>query len=247
MDDKKYIDIKFINATSYYPLDHLSSGGTRAKRVLENSNGKQFFFKESEKKQATESKPEKHYIYEFFNEIIAYQLGKQLGLDMLRYDIAIFDGAIGCISPRMNNLEKGEQLIEFGKYMIAVNPDFNPESEQDKKYQNRKEYTFQLLEKSFDFFNHKQYMQFIFKVLIFDAIIGNVDRHQENWAFLSVPTLMRNMTEQFKELVIEENKPKVIQNFFKLLFKTNDPQELKKVANITNLYSSKIKKNCSNL
>ena len=171
------VDIKFIDASEWQEQFWLSSGGTRAKKILQDPNGNDYFFKCSEKKEAKEGKLAKEYKYEFWNEIIAYQLGKALGLNMLRYDIAIFGDEIGCLSPKMNNSE--EELVEVGRFMTAINADFLPENNN-----TRKEYTFQLLEQTINEFKLSEYWEFFFQTILFDAIIGNTDRHQENWAFL---------------------------------------------------------------
>ena len=76
------IEIKFIDATNWQELFWYNSGGTRAKSVLQDPLGNEHYFKCSEKKAAKDGKPAKHYKYEFWSEIIAYQLGKQLGLDI---------------------------------------------------------------------------------------------------------------------------------------------------------------------
>lgn len=178
------IDIKFIDTTEWQELFWYNSGGTRAKKILQDPSGKEYFFKCSEKKPARDGKPEKYYKYEFWNEIIAYQLGKNLGLDVLRYDVAVFDGEIGCLSPKMTVTDE-EQLIEVGRFMTAINPDFLPENNK-----TRSEYTFQLLTKTLDYFNLNQYLPFFFETILFDAIIGNTDRHQENWAFIGKTTFI---------------------------------------------------------
>lgn len=187
------IDIKFIDASGWQELSWYNSGGTRAKKVLQDLSGNEYYFKRSEKKAAKDGKPEKHYKYEFWNEIIAYQLGKNLGLDVLRYDVAIFDGEIGCISPKMTVTDE-EQLIEIGRFMTALNSDFLPEN-----YKTRKEYTFQLLADTFDYFKLNEYIPFVFKTLLFDAIIGNTDRHQENWAFIGKTTLLTDALQQVEQ------------------------------------------------
>lgn len=188
------IDIKFIDASNWQPLEWYNSGGTRAKKVLQAPNGDEYYFKRSEKKPAKDGKPEKHYKYEFWNEVIAYQLGKCLGLDILRYDVAIFDGVIGCISPKMTITDE-EQLLDIGRFMTALNPSFLPEDNA-----TRTEYTFQLLEQTLDHFKISKYWEFIFQTILFDAIIGNTDRHQENWAFIGKNTIV---TTSLKELETE--------------------------------------------
>ena len=231
-----YIKIDFIDADAkeWQALDYLSSGGTRAKRVLQNIKGKQFFFKESDKREARNNMPAKYYKYEFFNEIIAYNLGKQLGLDMLKYDIGVFDGKIGCISPRMNNLDNNEELVEFGKYMIALNPSFDPNTNSA-----RKEYSFQLLINAFEHFGQEKYINYIFQVLLFDAIIGNVDRHQENWAFITKPSTLNATKKPVKEMIKDESKPKIITKFLNWLYKTEDPKVMEARHEALHLYVSK--------
>lgn len=178
------IDIQFIDASDWQELAWYNSGGTRAKKVLQDHNGNEFYFKCSEKKPAKDGKPAKHYKYEFWNEIIAYQLGKHLGLNMLQYDVAVFEGEIGCISPKMI-VSGDEQLLEMGRFMTAINSDFLPENTK-----TRTEYTFQLLAQTLEYFKIDKYLPFFFQTLLFDVIIGNTDRHQENWAFIGKNTLV---------------------------------------------------------
>lgn len=189
------IDIKFIDASEWQEQPWYSSGGTRAKKVLQKPDGMEYYFKCSEKKPAKDGKPAKEYKYEFWNEIIAYQLGKALGLNMLRYDIAVFGNEIGCLSPKMN-ITDDIQLIEVGRYMTALNENFIPEN-----YASRKEYTFQLLEQTINHFKLSDYWEQLLQTLLFDALIGNTDRHQENWAFFGTSTVMSESYENMKKEV----------------------------------------------
>lgn len=188
-------DVRFIDASEWIQLEWYNSGGTRAKRVLQSPDGKEWYFKCSEKKPAKNGKPEKYYRYEFWSEIIAFQLGKQLGLDMLRYDVAVHEGVIGCISPLMIDREK-EQLVEVGRYMTSLNPAFLPEDNS-----TRNEYTFQLLEHTLNKFGLTDYWTFFFSTILFDAIIGNTDRHQENWAFKSKSTFITESIERIEQQI----------------------------------------------
>ena len=181
------MDVQFIDATDWLEQKWLNTGGTRAKRVLQAPDGSEWYFKRSEKKPAKGNNPEKYYRYEFWSEIIAYQLGTMLGLNVLRYDVGINGGEIGCISPLMIDRDE-EQLIEVGRYMTSLNPAFLPEDNS-----TRHEYTFQLLEKTIDEFSLSEYWVTFFETLLFDAIIGNTDRHQENWAFLGKSTFIHEV------------------------------------------------------
>ncbi len=210
-------EVKFIDASDWISLDWYSSGGSRAKRVLQSPDGSEWYFKCSEKKPAKDGKPEKHYKYEFWSEVIAYQIGKSLGLNILRYDVAINNGEIGCISPLMIKRES-EQLLEVGRYMTSLNPSFLPEDTT-----TRKEYTFQLLERTLDEFNLSGYWPFFLETILFDTIIGNTDRHQENWAFLGKSSFLTNsLTFIEKEAKGFERLPWVIKKIYRSLFNSKN-------------------------
>jgi hypothetical protein len=192
------MDVKFIDASQWVTLEWYNSGGTRAKRVLQSPDGAEWYFKCSEKKPAKDNKPEKYYRYEFWSEIIAYQIGNFLGLNILRYDIAVHDNEIGCISPLMIKPDK-EQLIEVGRYMTSLNSSFLPED-----YSTRKEYTFQLLEQTLIEFDLVTYFSVFFQTILFDTIIGNTDRHQENWAFIGNTSFIAEMFNEFEKDILEK-------------------------------------------
>lgn len=164
-----------INISHWSPLPWYSTGGTRAKKYLHNpDDNKTYYFKKSIDK----------YPFEFWSEIIAYELGKQLKLDVLRYDVAVFNDEIGCVSQSMIDPDK-EELIEIGKYLQAFDNTFSPD---DKKLRNQ--YTFQLIEGSLQSFKLDSFMEKLLEVIVFDALIGNSDRHQENWAFIGNYSLL---------------------------------------------------------
>ncbi|SFS98233.1 HipA domain-containing protein [Sphingobacterium wenxiniae] len=173
------MDIQFIDTTQWQETFWLHSGGTREKRILLDSEDNLWYFKRSENKPGRNGNPDKYYKDEFWSEIIAYQIGYTLGLNILRYDVALSNGQIGCISPSMIDINK-EQLVEVGRYMITYNPDFSPENNV-----TRNEYTYDLLSRTLDHFQLAHYKKAFLQTLIFDALIGNSDRHQENWAFIS--------------------------------------------------------------
>lgn len=158
-----------INISHWHSLPWHSTGGTRDKKYLFNpDDNKSYYFKKS-----------KHnFPLEFWSEVIAYELGKQIKLNVLKYDVAIYENEIGCISQSMINSDE-EELIEGGKYLQAYEPTFSPE-DKTKRYQ----YTFHLIENALKSFSLEEYMYHILQVIVFDTLIGNVDRHQENWAFI---------------------------------------------------------------
>jgi hypothetical protein len=155
-----------------------NTGGTRDKVFVESPDGRFHYFKTSLYKPESEGKREKYYKYEFWNEIIAYQLGKELGVDVLPYKVAYTENYIGCISESM--IKEEESLVEGIRYLQAYAPDFNPG--------NRKEhykYSFQLILASLRKYNLERFIKNIVEVIVFDSVIGNGDRHQENWATIN--------------------------------------------------------------
>ena len=118
--------VKLYNISDWNLQPWFNTGGTRAKKYFHSREDNHFYyFKQSEAKRNTV------YIYEFWSEIIAYELGKMLGFDTLRYDIAIYKDKIGCLSKDMIDLQR-EELIEGGKYLNAFDNTFVYEDKKTK-------------------------------------------------------------------------------------------------------------------
>jgi hypothetical protein len=168
----------FYDITGWNQQPWFSTGGTRDKKYIQGPEDKFYYFKTSL------HKTNKDYRYEFWSEVIAYEVGKLLKFDILKYDIAKDGEKIGCLSESMIDSEK-EELIEGFKYLQAFDNTFNPED-----VQLRNQYSFQLIEGTLKSFHFNKFLSNIIDMLVFDALIGNGDRHQENWAFISNFTLM---------------------------------------------------------
>jgi hypothetical protein len=149
-----------------------NTGGTRNKKVYLNPEDNElYYFKESFKM------GQRDYKHEFWSEIIASEVGEMLGLDILPYHIAKRGNVFGCLSKSMFSLD--EDFIEGGKYIQAYAPQFKPENTSQ-----RNEYTFDLIVQSLKFVDKTKYINDIIEVIVFDALIGNSDRHQENWGVI---------------------------------------------------------------
>jgi hypothetical protein len=110
----------------------------------------------------------------------------------------------------------GEELIEGGKYLQALENQFNPELKEARKM-----YSFQLIEKALEFFELHDYIDKIVEVIIFDAVISNGDRHQENWAFINHITLLPKSIKDLEGAVKEgklQKFPQWIQAIYKRLY-----------------------------
>ena len=167
--------------TNWDELFWFSTGGTRAKKFLQSPDGKKYYFKQSYKKEVID------YKYEFWSEIIAGKIGKELMFDVLQYDLATDGNIMGCICESMIESD-AQELNEGGKYLQALDNTFQPEVKA-----TRSQYSFQLVQRAFEAFDLEEYMDKFIHMLIFDTLIGNSDRHQENWAFITTHGRISNL------------------------------------------------------
>lgn len=165
---------EFYDITKWSEKLWFQPGGTRDKVVIENpATGELYFFKTSL------LKIQKDYKHEFWSEIIASEVGDMLGFDILKYNIGYNRGHIGCICKSMVS-EGKNKLTEGISYLTGYDTTYNPEDKTSKK-----QYTFQLIKESLDFFSLDKFIHNIIEIIILDSIISNSDRHQENWGIIT--------------------------------------------------------------
>ena len=145
-----------------------SSGkGTSPLMIVENPRTAEvFFFKEAHVKYETE----------FWSEVIASKYGQFLGLNVLDYNIGYFKGRLGCLSKRMVDVENGESLYHGVEVLNDHVDTF--------RLTNKPVFSYQDLEIICELPNFKGFLKNIHELILFDALIGNTDRHTENWAFI---------------------------------------------------------------
>jgi hypothetical protein len=191
---------EFYDISNWNEKLYFQPGGTRNKVVVEHPTTHDlYFFKTSLKKE------QKDYKYEFWSEILASEVGIFLGFDMLRYDIAYNKDEIGCISKSMVT-EGKNKLTEGISYLTGYDTTYNPD---DKA--SRKQYTFQRIKETMEYFRLENIISNIVEIIIFDSIIGNGDRHQENWGIIT----------EYNEIIaaVEEIAKRKDENFaMRLLF-----------------------------
>lgn len=172
----KYYDISQWEEHQYY-----GTGGTRDKTVVENPvDGCLYYFKTSLKKKVID------YKYEFWSEIIASEIGDALGLNILHYDVAWNNDRLGCLSKSMIDPQK-EELQEGYKWLTGF----------DAKYDisDKDAYTFQIIERLLtNRFKQECFIRDLIEIIVFDSIIGNEDRHQENWSIIVTNKLVDKST-----------------------------------------------------
>ncbi|MDR0611603.1 MAG: hypothetical protein LBG58_15955 [Planctomycetaceae bacterium] len=169
--------VQFYDISEWQEKSHYQTGGTRNKNIVENIDGGLYYFKTSLERSNNS------YQYEFWSEIIASRVGAELGFATLHYDIAWYKEKIGCHSKSMVDVDKNV-LSEIVKYLCSYDNAYNPNSKESYS-----QYTFGFIEESLRAHNLIDKIQCIIETIIFDSLIGNGDRHQENWGFIVPDTL----------------------------------------------------------
>ena len=154
---------------SWTRIREVNTTGTRDKGVYISPTHQTFYFKTSIKQNR------KDYPYEFWSEIAASRLGLLLGLPVLDYHIASCGDKIGCISPNMIDIRK-EELIEGVNLILQFEPNFRDICKTN--------HHFWKIETALKSVNLIEYRRIAVEMIMFDCIIGNTDRHSENWALI---------------------------------------------------------------
>ncbi|MCV9389148.1 hypothetical protein [Reichenbachiella ulvae] len=168
----------FTDISNWEKIAYSNTGGTRSKKIyIHPTEEVQYFFKGSKKLKDGSFK----YPNEFWSEIASSKIGQMLGFHVLDYNIGYDkndEQKIGCLSKSMISNDKNK-LAEGIDYLRGFSPNYNPKTDE---YQ----YTFEFIINALDFYGLKStsYKKII-EMVFLDAIIGNSDRHHENWAFIT--------------------------------------------------------------
>jgi len=214
---------EFYNITKWNEKPWYQTGGTRSKVIVENpETGDDYYFKSSLKKEKID------YKYEFWSEIAASEVGTLLGFDMLRYDIAYNRGEIGCLSKSMVT-EGKNKLTEGISYLTGFDTTYNPEDKSSKKL-----YTFHFIRDTLEYFQLGHYIGNIIEIIVLDSIVGNGDRHQENWGII---TDYNEVVKALEDIAKREKKGLVEKTLFAIMAVTSkakreDAEQLVKEFNL---------------
>ncbi|MGL4584254.1 MAG: hypothetical protein ACRCVU_14895, partial [Flavobacterium sp.] len=207
----------FTDVSDWNILHHFSTKGTRSKEIIVDPKvQEQYFFKGS--KETPEG--EIRYKEEFWSEIVSSKVGQWLGFTMLDYNIAYNEKSkqkIGCISKSMVDLNLNE-LKEGVNYLTGFDANYNPDSKDDQK-----KYTFEFICQALKHHQLDDYIRNIVSVVVFDSIVGNSDRHQENWGIITISAEAQKIVNDTFE---QKNQIEVITLLFNWL-KNKKEAELK--------------------
>ena len=155
----------FSNWTIY---EGMSEGSGRSEKYwLINENEEIGLFK------FTKTKETKEHI----SEKLASDISKIIGIECAKIDVGTFNSRKGCMSYLIN--KQDEILIEGINWINKIYPLYDSNSLYDME--NEEYYSLNMIFESITGTNLENEL---LRMMIFDFIIGNSDRHQNNWAFL---------------------------------------------------------------
>lgn len=165
-----------IDFSDWEEYEGLSEGSGRSEKIwLKNPvDGRIGLFKYTKSETTTEHISEK----------IAELLAEKIGLKTAHIDIGTYHDRIGCMSYLIN--ANGEILVEGVTLITKYYPDYDQEKLWD--FIKNEYYSLEMIFKAVSEYNLQDD---IIKMVIFDSIIGNSDRHHSNWAILQKGTETR--------------------------------------------------------
>lgn len=190
----KKIIVTYTDITDWDYLVYQNTTGSRSKKItVHPTTFNEYFFKGSKELPTGEIR----YPTEFWSEIISSKIGQILGFNTLDYNIgynANGNQKIGCLSKSMVNYSINK-LTEGKVYLTGFKSSYNPEKDKEQ-------YTFQFIRDTLNYFNYQNYIYNLLEIIVFDSVIGNSDRHQENWGIIT------NFEQTIQEIDNELKNPK---------------------------------------
>lgn len=117
------------------------------------------------------------YTTDHISECIAYHLSCLLDIECAKFDLGTYNGREGSMSYRITNDK--QSLIEGINYIMWRYPEYDIDLLKDRV--NGKVYSLEMIKESIQhFLNFEDFLV----IPLFDYLIGNTDRHQNNWAFI---------------------------------------------------------------
>ena len=169
MDINMLYNIITIDGTRFKEITNRPTKGARVKKLLDDTYLQRLVFL---KYCAVDRNNERRKSTELASEKIACEIAKVIGYRCADIDLAKDQDRELCVL-NYSFLKPDESLIEFAS-----------EASISQNGSDRKEkYTIQGIKRILDTVDEKLYSEFI-GLQVFDALIGESDRHEENWGYI---------------------------------------------------------------
>lgn len=165
--------IKIFDYSNWEEYEGQFAGSGRSEKIwLESPEGEFGLFKYPKIDPQTKQVTSEH-----VSECLAHLLGDAIGIPTARVDIGMYKERIGCLSYLVN--QDQEELIEGIHFVTGCFPRYNSEKLLDEETD-----TYYCID---HIFTSTRFIPPLFwiQMMIFDFLIGNADRHQNNWALLA--------------------------------------------------------------
>lgn len=175
----KYGVIVIKNFDKWIPDREKLDSGKGKKVWLTNPNNSKScgWFKYVKKTFNKDNKESEILTYENVSEKIAELIAKELKINSAKIDIGIYYGDMGCLS--YNILSDRQTMSEGVSYISRKYPKYDALKGID--FETGKYYCLEIILKSL---NKEELQNEFLKIMVFDFIIGNSDRHSNNWAII---------------------------------------------------------------
>lgn len=124
-------------------------------------------------------------------EKIAYEIACEMKIVAPRVELASFNGKLGSATLSFTKVRAGQtferyELFHGNQILAGMDAAYDPD-----RSGRHPMHTLQRIFQSMDIFQSREYAEScrgkLAEYLVFDALIGNVDRHHENWGILRKP------------------------------------------------------------
>lgn len=172
--------MEIINFDDWKESETFREGSGRSEKKWLEKDGKIGLFKFPKQSGNTTT-------YEYVSEKLASDIAKKIELPCAEIDIGTYKGRIGCMSHLVIDYPT-EILMEGLDFILMLYPMYNKDTlvdeESGKKYST--DMVFTILRNLSDIHNSYPdiFIDDFVKILIFDFVIGNSDRHHSNWALV---------------------------------------------------------------
>ncbi len=165
--------VEIVNFDTWLPYEGFAAGSGRSEKIwLQSEDGKIGLFKYPKIDPDTGSITSEH-----VSEHIAYQLGTLLKVKTAQIDLGSYHGRQGCMSYLLN--KQNEAIIEGAMFISGRHPDYDVN---EMRETNSGKYY--CLDHIMEVSESENIRGKWIQMMLFDYLIGNTDRHQNNWAIL---------------------------------------------------------------